>query len=91
MNGFWAVFRKELTQMLRDRTTLLFSLMVPTLELILFGVIDMNAKNIPTIVFDQSRTQESRRLQEQFQATSFLKIRGEAHSCSPGATRTCWC
>ena len=74
MNGFVAIFRKELTQMMRDRTTLLFSIMVPTLELILFGVIDMNARNIPTVVFDQSRTQESRRLQEQFEATSYLQI-----------------
>ena len=80
MNGFWAIFRKELTQMMRDRTTLLFSIMVPTLELILFGVIDTNAKNIPTIVFDQSRTQESRRLQEQFEATSYLQVVADAHS-----------
>ncbi len=80
MNGFAAVFRKELTQMVRDRMTLFFSIMVPTIELILFGVIDMNARNIPTIVFDQSRTQESRRLQEQLQATSYLRIVGEAHS-----------
>lgn len=75
MNGFFAIFRKELTQMIRDRSTLLFSLMVPVFELILFGVIDMNAKNIPTVVFDQSRSQESRRLIEQFQATSYLQLR----------------
>ncbi|GAC1431753.1 MAG: ABC transporter permease [Thermoanaerobaculia bacterium] len=80
MNGFAAIFRKELTQMMRDRTTLIFSIMVPTLELILFGVIDTNAKNIPTILFDQSRTQESRHLQEQFEATSYLQIVGEARS-----------
>ena len=42
MNGFWAIFRKELTKMMRERTTLLFSIMVPTLELILLGEIDMN-------------------------------------------------
>ena len=58
----------------RDRTTMMFALMVPVFELILFGVIDMNAKNIPTIVFDQSRTQESRRLVEQFGATGYLKV-----------------
>ena len=80
MNGFWAIFRKELTQMMRDRTTLLFSIGIPTLELILFGVIDMNAKNIPTIVFDQSRTQESRQLQQQFEATSYLEIVADARS-----------
>lgn len=74
MNGFTAVFRKELTQMMRDRATLVFSIAIPVFELILFGVIDMNAKNIPTVVFDQSHTQESRRLIEQFQATSYLKV-----------------
>jgi ABC-2 type transport system permease protein len=80
MNGFWAVFRKELTQMIRDRGTFFFALFVPVGELILFGVIDMNAKNIPTVVFDQSKTQESRTLITQFGATSYLQIIGEANS-----------
>jgi ABC-2 type transport system permease protein len=80
MNGFTAVFRKELTQMMRDRTTVMFALAVPVFELILFGVIDMNAKNIPTIVLDQSRTQESRRLIEQFGATSYLTVADAASS-----------
>src|SRR5438309_3397059 len=80
MNGFFAVFRKELTQMIRDRGTLFFALFVPVGELILFGVIDMNAKNIPTIVFDQSQTQESRALISEFGATSYLEVRGEVFS-----------
>lgn len=74
MNGFAAVFRKELTQMVRDRGTLFFALLVPVLELVLFGVIDMNAKNIPTAVLDLSRTEESRRLIEQFNATGYLRV-----------------
>ena len=74
MHGFVAVFRKEVTQMLRDRGTLFFALLIPVFELILFGVIDMNAKNIPTMVFDQSRTQESRQLIDQFENTSYLHI-----------------
>ena len=74
MNGFGAVFRKELTQMLRDRGTLFFALAIPVFEMILFGVIDMNAKNIPTAILDQSRSQESRRLIEQFNATSYLRV-----------------
>jgi ABC-2 type transport system permease protein len=80
MHGFTAVFRKELTQMMRDRATVMFALLVPVFELILFGVIDMNAKNIPTVVFDQSRTQESRRLVEQFGATGYLRVLGHAQS-----------
>jgi ABC-2 type transport system permease protein len=74
MSGFYAVFRKELTQMLRDKSTLMFALAIPVFELILFGLIDMNAKNIPTVVFDQSRTQESRRLLEQFEATNSMEV-----------------
>jgi ABC-type multidrug transport system, permease component len=74
VNGFAAMFRKELTQMLRDRGTLFFAIAVPVFELILFGVIDMNAKNIPTAVLDRSRTQESRRLVDQFGATSYLRV-----------------
>jgi ABC-2 type transport system permease protein len=80
MNGFVAVFRKEITQMLRDRGTLLFALVIPVFELILFGVIDMNAKHIPTVVFDQSRTQESRRLIDQFENTSYMHVIGEVPS-----------
>ena len=80
MHGFTAVFRKELTQMVRDRITLVFAIAVPVFELILFGVIDMNARDIPTIVFDQSRTQESRRLVEQFDATGYLLVKQYAHS-----------
>ena len=76
MNGFAAVFRKELTQMLRDRGTLAMALMVPVFQMVIFGVIDMNAKHIPTVVFDQSRTEESRRLVEQFEATSYMRVTG---------------
>ena len=82
MHGFTAMFRKELTQMLRDRGTLFFALVIPVFELILFGVIDMNARNIPTVIFDQSRTQESRRLIDRFENTSYLHIRGEVASRS---------
>jgi ABC-2 type transport system permease protein len=80
MNGFGAVFRKELTQMIRDRTTIMFALAVPVFELILFGVIDMNAKNIPTVIFDQSKTQESRHLIEQFGATGLLRVVDDTQS-----------
>ena len=80
MNGFVAVFRKELTQMFRDRGTMMFALAVPVFELVLFGVIDMNAKHIPTVVFDQSNSQESRQLIDQFENTSLLDVVGYAHS-----------
>ena len=82
MNGFTAMFRKELTQMFRDRMTLIFSIGVPIFELILFGVIDMNAKNIPTVILDLSRSQESRKLIDEFEATSYLRVVSEVPSRS---------
>ncbi len=80
MNGFWAILRKEITQMLRDRGTLIFAFAIPVFELILFGVIDMNPKNIPTVIFDQSHSQESRRLLDQFRNTSYLELGQFANS-----------
>jgi ABC-2 type transport system permease protein len=80
MNGLWAVFRKEIVQMMRDTQMVFFALAVPVFELILFGVIDMTARDIPTIVWDQSRTQESRRLIEQFENTSYLLVTEQAIS-----------
>lgn len=80
MNGIVAVFRKEIVQMLRDRQMVFFALAVPVFELILFGVIDMTARDIPTIVWDQSRTRESRALVDQFENTSYLLVTEYASS-----------
>ncbi|HJT15873.1 MAG TPA: ABC transporter permease [Thermoanaerobaculia bacterium] len=80
MNGFWAILRKEVVQMLRDRGTLQFAVGVPVLQLVLFGVIDMNARHIPTAVLDQSRTQESRQLIDEFEATSYMRVVTMVHS-----------
>lgn len=55
--------------MKRDRSTVFFAVLVPVFELILFGLIDSEARRIPTIVHDASRTQQSRLLVEQFSAT----------------------
>jgi drug efflux transport system permease protein len=80
MNGFWAVLRKELIQMKRDKGTLRLALIIPVLELILFGMIDMNVRHVPTEIFDQSRTEQSRRLVAELVATSLFDIVGQAPS-----------
>ncbi|MGE0640670.1 MAG: ABC transporter permease [Thermoanaerobaculia bacterium] len=75
MNGFVAVLRKEILQMLRDRTTLVFALLVPVFELILFGVIDTTVRHVPTAVFDESKTQESRQLVDELLGTSLFELK----------------
>jgi ABC-2 type transport system permease protein len=80
MRGFWAVLKKEALHMLRDRGTLQFALILPIFELILFGLIDMNVKHVPTAVFDQSRTRESRELVQQLMNTSYFDITHSVNS-----------
>ena len=74
MNGFWAVLRKEVLHMLRDKGMLGFALFVPIFELVLFGLIDANVRHVPTAVFDQSRTAESRELVTDFVNTSIFDV-----------------
>jgi ABC-2 type transport system permease protein len=76
MRGFAAVIRKEAIQMLRDKATLRFILMIPVFQLVLFGLIDTNVRHVPTVVFDQSRSQASRELIDDFTNTSFFEIVG---------------
>ena len=74
MRGFLPVLKKEAVQMIRDRGTLQFALLIPAFQLVLFGLIDTNVKHVRTVVFDQSRTQESRRLLDDFVNTSYFDI-----------------
>ncbi|HEX2644077.1 MAG TPA: ABC transporter permease, partial [Thermoanaerobaculia bacterium] len=74
MRGFTAVLRKEALQMLRDSATLRFALMIPVFQLVLFGLIDTNVRNVPTVIYDQSRTPESRQLVDDFVNTSYFQV-----------------
>ncbi len=75
MRGFSAVLRKEALQMGRDKGTLRFALAVPVFQLVLFGLIDTNVSHVPTAVFDQSRTAESRALIRDFENTSYFDVK----------------
>ena len=80
-NGLGPVCRKEFVHVSRDRTTIFFALGIPIVQLILFGfAIDTNVRQIPTIVLDSSRTQESRRLIEAFANSDVFEIRYVAKS-----------
>lgn len=80
MSGFRAVLRKELKQLLRDRAMLAFALTIPVFEMLIFGVIDTNVKRVPTAVWDQSRSAESRALVAELFATGTFARAAEAGS-----------
>ena len=83
-----SIFWKEFIQMRRDRGTLALMLGIPVMQLALFGyAIRQDVRNLPTVVFDASRTQESRELVQRFGATDNFLIRGEVASYSQALRR----
>lgn len=60
---FWALARKELRQIRRDRRLTVSLIVPPTLQILLFGfALDSDVRNLRLGVVDESRTHESREL-----------------------------
>ena len=71
----WSVVRKEVLHLVRDRRTLGTVISLPIIQMILYGYLSNDVTHIPTAVFDQSRTPESRTLLEAFANTHYLDIK----------------
>jgi ABC-2 type transport system permease protein len=77
----FSVARKELLHILRDPMTLMFTLILPVIELFMLGyAIDTNVHDIPTVVCDLAGTQESRALLQRFENAQTLKIVARTYS-----------
>ena len=78
LSRFWPMLWKEFIQMRRDRLTLIMMTGLPAFQLILFGyAIQTDVRNLPTVVLDESRTSESRRLATVIGNTGNFRIIGE--------------
>ena len=72
MRRLGAIAWKELVQMRRDRMTLGMMVGIPVMQLLLFGyAINTDVRHIPTVVFDQDNSAESRDLLRRMVATGF--------------------
>jgi ABC-2 type transport system permease protein len=68
---------KELIQLRRDRATLAMMVVLPLLQLLLFGyAINTDVRHMPTVIFDQDGTSASRSLCERLRATGFYDLLG---------------
>jgi ABC-2 type transport system permease protein len=72
----YAVARKEFLHIIRDPATLFFALFIPVLELFMLGyAINTNVRFISTVVLNQCRTEESKRMIRMFEnSKDFLVI-----------------
>src|ERR1700722_6136892 len=74
-----AVFVKELHHITRDALSLAMALAVPVMMLVLFGyALSLDGDQIPALIYDQSKTEASRDLIQQFQASRYFDIIGFA-------------
>jgi ABC-2 type transport system permease protein len=70
LRRFAAVVRKETLHIMRDRNTLRMILMMPVVQVIVYGyAVDTDIKHLKTAVFDEDRTPLSRRLTAAFVAS----------------------
>ena len=74
-SAFWPMLQKEFLQMRRDRLTLAMMVVLPAVQLVLFGyAIRTEVRHLPTVVWDGSRTQESRALIDALRNTGNFDI-----------------
>jgi len=68
---------KELHQLRRDRPTLAMMLVLPVMQLLLFGyAINTEVRHIPMVVYDQDHSAASRDLSRSLEATTFYDVVG---------------
>jgi len=73
----WPMLWKEFVQMRRDRLTLGIMVMIPAVQLVIFGfAIRTDVRHLPTVVLDESATAESRRLVDVMRNTGSFDVIG---------------
>lgn len=76
LQRFKAMIKKEFVQLKRDPISLRIAIMMPIMMMIIFGyAVNTDVDNIPTAVFDSSKTQESRDYIQRFTASGYFKIK----------------
>jgi ABC-2 type transport system permease protein len=72
-----AVTKKELLHIVRDARSLYLALALPLVMLLLFGyALTLDVDRIPTYIYDQDRTPQSRELIDHFRGSRYFQILG---------------
>ncbi len=65
---------------MRDRRTVLTTMLLPLIQVVLYGYLSSDIRHEPTIVWDLSRTTESRRLLQALSNSQYFSMTAEARS-----------
>src|SRR5574344_1582807 len=75
-----ALLVKEFLQMQRDKAVIFMMILIPVVQLLLFGfAINTDVKHLPTIVYDQCLQEESRDLLSSFTSSGYFDIKDTAN------------
>src|SRR5690606_14115090 len=83
MNGrrLWAVVLKELRQIRRDRISMALIMVIPIIDLLLFGyAINFNPRNLDAAIADQAMTATSRAAVMDINATGVIRTTAVAET-----------
>lgn len=81
MRRLVALTIKEFRQLSRDHLTLRMIVMVPLMQMVIFGyAINFDVKHQPMVVFDESRSYESRELVARMEASQYFDLVGSVSS-----------
>lgn len=76
-----AVSRKETLHLLRDWRSLTLALAIPLFLILLYGyALTLDLRNVPTAVWDQSQTQQSRELLSMFSSSPYFTLESSVFS-----------
>jgi ABC-2 type transport system permease protein len=90
LQRFIAVARKEFIHVIRDWRSLVLAIAIPMLLIALFGyALTMDLKHVPTAVWDQSRTAQSRELLSLLDGSAYFSV--DHYRRLPGSHRHARC
>ena len=79
-NRVWTIAVKEYTQFFRDRRTVAATMLLPLIQVVLYGYLSTDVRYQPTVVWDLSQTAESRQLLRAFTNSEYFSIKYVARS-----------
>src|ERR1700704_6646509 len=77
----WAMLLKEFIQLKRDRVSFAMIIMIPLMQLVLFGyAINTNPRNLPTAVLLQEQSDVGRSILHALENTKYFRVTYVARS-----------
>lgn len=83
----WTIAVKEYTQFIRDHRTVAVTMLLPLIQVVLYGFLSTDVRYQPTVVWDLSQTAESRQLLQAFTNSQYFRIAYNARSMHDVVTR----